>query len=509
MPDFSKYRHTIAFLAIILVSGITMAISPYDVQRLNLNIERKRLADYTYNPATMYFRDSVSVSSFGVSGKLLRSSKSFMQQLGTGHTLASISAYSYTRLGSKAVVWGSAEFRTGSYRNIKWNDCIDYLRISPYVLGDEVGGNLSTRQYTFSGGYAHNFGKYTVGAYADYRAEIAYRNHDPRVKTIVSDLNLKLGASYSISARYIVGLNAGINVYNQNCDLDFYNPLNDINTYTLTGLGTFYKRFMGNTNKNSGYTSVGYMAGVQCLPIKGGGCSAVAMYNRFRMSQQLRSFNNITLGFTDNDIVTASIAYRTKLMSDVEFQPRIAGCMFSRKGTENLFGTSAGASYDKIGSRSPYSLHAATISLELPMQITCGATQFTIEPCVGYKYHKEKYNEPFRRIAFNHVVPQVKLQCSSLYRGWLWDMNINGSYSHGFGKQFSMTDFDSSNTLDACVENNYSMMSAGSMGIKLDVGISRRFDKVIMKLSIYYDVENYRVVDAYTHNAGVSVSALF
>ncbi|MDE6716276.1 MAG: hypothetical protein K2J74_07345, partial [Muribaculaceae bacterium] len=340
MSGFHKYSCVLIALAVVSISGESKAeISLKEAQRINLQIERMRKIDFYENPATMFYCDSVSVSSFGMGAEIKRSDKPYMQQLGTGHTLANIIADSYTRLGAKSVVWGSAQFRTGSYRDIKWSDCIDYRRIAPYVLGDEVGGNLSTRQYTFSGGYAHNFGKYSLGAYADYRAEIAYRNYDPRVKTIVSDLNLKFGASYQISTKYILGLNAGINIYNQNCDLDFYNPLNDINTYTLTGLGTYYKRFMGNTNKNSGYTSLGYRVGVQCLPVAGGGWSAVGMYNRFRMNQQLRSFNNITLGFTDNDVVTASVSYRTKLVPKIYFQPRITGCVFSRKGTENLFGT--------------------------------------------------------------------------------------------------------------------------------------------------------------------------
>ena len=111
-----------------------------------------------------------------------------MEQLGDGHSLFNVFAGSYTRLSPVSVVWGTASFTTGRYNSIRWSDCIDYLRIAPYVLGDEAGGNLSTRRYTFSGGYSRRYGSWTVGADAAYRAEIAYRNHDPRIKTIVSDL---------------------------------------------------------------------------------------------------------------------------------------------------------------------------------------------------------------------------------------------------------------------------------------------------------------------------------
>lgn len=239
-------RYMILAVAVTLSTGAmaqSASLLP-ELQRLALPVESKRLADFEPNPSAMFYRDSVSLSTLSFSADRTEEEKPVMEQLGDGHLLFGLSAASYSRLGQSSVVWGDAAFTTGSYRDVRWSDCIDYRRIAPYVLGDEAGGNLSTRCYSFSGGYAKNIGRWSAGVEAGYRAEIAYRNRDPRVKTVVSDLDISLGASYEVNSGHVIGLDADLNVYNQNCDLDFYSPVNEINTYTLTGLGTYYRRSM-------------------------------------------------------------------------------------------------------------------------------------------------------------------------------------------------------------------------------------------------------------------------
>lgn len=151
-----------------------------EVQRLVLPVEKQRLADYETNPAQMFFRDSITVSTAFATADILRQETPVMEQLGDGHTLFGLGAQSYMRLTPESVVWGGAQFVTGKYDNIRWTDCVDYLRVAPYVLGDEAGGDLSTRRYSFSGGYSRRSGSWTWGIDAAYRAEIAYRNRDPR-----------------------------------------------------------------------------------------------------------------------------------------------------------------------------------------------------------------------------------------------------------------------------------------------------------------------------------------
>ena len=480
-----------------------------ELQRLSLPVQSMTLSDYEANPATMMNRDTVSISSFAVGMDLNREDKPVMEQTGDGHDLFRITASSYTRLDDRSVVWGDAAFVTGKYRDVRWTDCIDYMRVAPYVLGDEVGGDLSTRNYNFSGGYAREYGKWDFGGQIAYRAEIAYRNRDPRVKSVVSDLSVNAGAAYRFG-HYQLGLKGGINVYNQSCDLDFYSPVNEINTYTLTGLGTYYRRFMGNTNKNSGYSSVGYDAGFQWLPVSGkNGLSAKVGYTHYRMEQQLRNFNNLTLGFTDNDLVSFSLAYRFALTRALVCRPLVQGQIFTRKGTENLFGTSAGASYDKIGSRSPYNFSDKSFNLTLPFELTTGVARFTATPQIGYISRSESYNEPYRHLAVDHLIPGLQMDFSTISSGkWLWNLTVNASYAKADASDPVLTDLETSTPLGRCVLDNYLMLKADRRRWGISCDLSHALSSFILSLRAEYDMTDY-VGQGTCHHFMLTVGASF
>lgn len=475
----------------------------------SLPVQRQRLSEYSANPGQMFFRDSLSLSRLSAGTDILRQEKAVMQQLGDGHTLFSIGAESYMRLTSASGVWGSAYFTTGKYNNIKWTDCIDYQRVAPYVLGDEAGGNLSTRRYTFSGGYSRLNGSWSYGIDAAYRAEIAYRNRDPRVKTIVSDLDIRLGAAHGFG-RYSLGLSAAVNVYNQSCDLDFYNPVNDINTYTLTGMGTYYRRFMGNDNKNSGSTSFGYTLGLQWLPVRGlTGPSAQVSYNGYRMSQQLRSFNNLTLGYTDNRNVKAQFAWGFRISDGLLLRPRLCATYSDRKGTENLFGSSAGSSYEKIGSRRPYSHSVTDGTLELPLQWSIGYSYLTVCPSVSYHRSLEKYTEPERQLEASHISPALKLDFSSRPSGkWLWNVGLDGFYSAADSKAPVLTGLDTATPLGQCVLSNFDMLGADRYGVGISARVSRRLGSFALSVEVSFNYIDYKNLGD-SRATGVTVSASF
>lgn len=503
------YRKTAALSVVVALSmgatGRTTSLLS-DVQRLSLPVEATRAAAYESNPAQMFYRDSATISTSSASLDIERMDRPFMEQLGDGHTLFSLRAGSYMRLTGNSVVWGSAVFTTGKYNNIRWSDCIDYLRIAPYVLGDEAGGNLSMRRYTFTGGYSRRYGSWNFGIDADYRAEIAYRNRDPRVKTIVSDLSLRVGGSRLIG-EYSLGVAAKLNIYNQSCDLDFYSPINQINTYTLTGMGTFYKRFMGNTNKNSGYTSCGYSASVQFLPTGNRGLYAEAGFEGYRMSQQLRSFNNITLGYTDNKKITASAAYVFRLAEEAMLRPRVSGFIFDRKGTENLFGTSAGMSYDKIGDRKPYTHSLTGAAVELPLQMNIGAKYLTVTLSTSYDRSVEKYTDPRRKLEASHIVPALAGDFS--YRTspvWLWTFGVSAYRSFASSKKPLLTGLDTTDPVGQCVVSNFDMLSADSDGSGGYVGVTRLFNGFAATLSATFNYSKYKdLSDNYSTSVSLSV----
>lgn len=511
----TKLKNTYRLMTMTVAVTLSMGVMAQslsllrDVQRLSLPVEVSQKAAFTANPATMVYRDSVSLSSLAVTGDFCHEDKPVVEQKGDGYNLVGLAAGSYTRLNAQSVVWGEADFTTGSYRSIRWNDCIDYDRVAPYILGDEVGGNLSTRRYRFSGGYGRSFGRWTAGIEAAYRAEIAYRNRDPRVKTVVSDLDVNLGGSYGING-HALGLSAGINVYNQSCDLDFYNPINDINTYTLTGMGTYYRRFMGNTNKNSGYSSFGYTVGLQWLPVgDAAGLAADVKYTSYRMEQQLRNFNNLTLGYTDNDIVGADIAYRFEFADKLTFRPIVSAVLNTRKGTENMFGTSAGASYDKIGSRTPYKLTDINLSLALPLQLRRGQSFVTLSPGVAYTHSEESYTEPYRKLAAGHLIPGLQAAYSTIASGrYLIEASVGGSYAIADAETPILTDLDTSTALGQCVLSNFSMLKADRGSINISAGVSRPVNNFVLSLSVAYMMTDY-VGEGICHGASVTLAAKF
>ncbi|WP_439711608.1 hypothetical protein, partial [Duncaniella muris] len=81
---------------------------------------------------------------------------------------------------------------------------------------------------------------------------------------------------------------------------------------------------------NSGYSSFGYNIGFQWLPVSGQGFAATIGYTGYRMEQQLRNYNNLTLGYTGNDIIDLGISYRLQFGGGIMIQPTIDGNMFRR-----------------------------------------------------------------------------------------------------------------------------------------------------------------------------------
>ncbi len=490
--------HTIPklLIAVMAVSGQAMAQSGLSAAGSDSLMRNARLTSlpiavdasriYSVNPATMPYRDSISLSDIRLKGEYSDLQKAVMEQLGTGYTGMSISAESYRHLTPATTVWGEAAFTTGKTKDVRWSNCIDYLKVAPYVLGDEVGGDLSSRKYTFAGGYSGRFSRWTAGVSADYRAEIAYRDRDPRVKTVVSDLNVSLGTSYLVTRRYVLGVNGGINIYNQNCDLDFYNPMNDINTYTLTGLGTYYQRFMGNTNKNSGYQSLGLNASIQFVSTDKDGFMGNVVFRHYRMEQQLRNFNNLTLGFSDVNTISAQLAYKFRFGNAVTFQPAAEGLIRSHKGTENLFGTSAGASYDKIGSRSIYRHNAATGKLSLPLQIRNGHTYYTVSPYIGYDFDRERYLEPVRELQASHLITGMSASISAISGKWMWDAGIDGNYAKASAKTPILTGLETDTPLGQCVISNFDMLKADRTSLLAKISAGRVISGILFDITLSY-----------------------
>lgn len=383
---------------------------------------------YQHNPATMYYRDTLSISSAYLGYDYGNESRSLIEQTGSGNSEFHVSAESYYRLSPNTTVWGSAEYTVGNQRDVKWSNVIDYTLLAPYILGDSVGGNLNSQRYAFTGGWSSNYGHWTVGLTAGYRAEIASRSHDPRVKDVVSDLEIAAGTACSFGDVYLAGANLGVRIYNQESDVDFQNPMNDTQTFPLTGLGTYYNRFVGNATGNCGYTVTSYKTGLQLLTRDHSGFKFNVDYVRTKASEQMRDYNNITLGYTWTDNIIAVASYRFNLTQVLTIVPKAEVNLMSRNGTEQLFGSVIGGSYDKIGLRPNYSAKIAYWAVGLPVEYSRGLLRLTATPGFTSLTASERLREPLLKKSFDVSTANLDFNMQLLHHKWLWSLDLNGGY---------------------------------------------------------------------------------
>ncbi len=467
------------------------------------------------NPAAMVYLDTLSLSRIGVSRHIDCQSEALVLQLGQGGYELSAEAESYMRLNTRSAAWGKASFATGLTRDVKWADCVDYQRLAPYMLGDGTGGDLALREYTFAGGYGAILGRWSVGAQASYRAEIAYRDRDPRLKTIVSNLVVKCGATYRVTPHYAIGLDAAIDIYRQDCDLDFYNPVNDINTYPLTGLGTYYKRFVGNANKSSGYQADGFSAGIQLINTDDEGFNASAEYARASMEQRLRAYNNLTLATTTHNTIEARLVYARQLSASVKLAPMARAILHTRRGKENLFGTAAGASYDIIGVRENYVESRRHASLAVPVEIAIGASRLTAMPQLSVENNRARVVDINRKYDVSGLTPALSIDYSLVTpRNLILDAGATIDYTlksapagqNNIIQQVTAIDIEG---LGECVAHNYDVLKSNRLATGVSAGIGKMHRNILFSIKVNYKYHTYATRHISRHYAAVTIGATF
>jgi len=212
------------------------------------SIERNFKNQLYYNPASMSDYSSSSFSELRV-GYHDEDKKIHRQQLGAGENGLSISADSYLKLNSKTSVWGKAGYQNLKMKTFRWNENLDFERISPYVAADSVGGKLNFEKYQFAGGLSQKLNnRWTVGGELSYTAQLGYRTRDPRLRSTTSDLNINLGANYRVFREYEIGVFGNLNKYTQNSSLTFQSILGKPFVYQMVSSGISNYFFSGGVN---------------------------------------------------------------------------------------------------------------------------------------------------------------------------------------------------------------------------------------------------------------------
>ena len=142
--------------------------------------ERAVAGFHTESPAMMLYRSEQSLSQISLRIDLRREQEALLQPLGDGALDGGFYAESYRRLSERSAAWADARYVRGNRRNVCWNSTADYLLLYPCITADSAGGNLSTEEYAFGGGYVHRVGRFDLAIRGDYRAgqEYRWKRHD-------------------------------------------------------------------------------------------------------------------------------------------------------------------------------------------------------------------------------------------------------------------------------------------------------------------------------------------
>lgn len=437
--------------------------------------------DIHMNPATYSAVEETQFTSVSVGFSHKMADEAEKMELGRGHNLADITVRTVRNLKGGGVAWGGASFTTGRLRDIRFNSAADYLRVEPYVVGDSVGGSRSMQQYTFSGGYSHRIGsRTTLGAEMDYRADIEYRNRDPRVKNVVSDFCLKAGLTQGVSADYKVGANVGLLIYNQESNIDFYNPMNDIFEHVNTGAGTTYARFYGSTSQ-SAYKGLGFTSGLQFFPTKAPRPFDITASVRFDFTDMdfiLRDYNDLTLSNADDYRVVSDLSAKIEA-GIVTFRPAAQFGWTRRIATENIFGTASGNSYPLLGSRQFFMTERSSFAAALPVVFSAGESlRFTLAPTVARAVVHGHYRLPERDFKVAHLTSGASLAIDKYFGKSRLQLKGGATYTDADILNRHFVGLDVRKGPHYAIDHNFRMLSSDRLninaGLNADIPVAKK-----------------------------------
>lgn len=240
--------------------------------------ERFLTKQYYYNPANRSDYSSLSFSELKISYHNEKKN-AYRQQLGSGANGFSINADSYKKMKKNNFLWGNASYSNINLKNIRWNEDLDYERVAPYILSDSVGGNKKLEIYQFGGGYGKQLNKFSYGIEANYTAQLASRDRDPRSKNTTSDLILKAGLNYDIYKKLQIGVFGELNLYTQTGSVNFVSTVSKPLIYQMVGFG-YSNNFFSSEYASVVFDELGYKFGGHISNNKGKDFYVKASYKK-------------------------------------------------------------------------------------------------------------------------------------------------------------------------------------------------------------------------------------
>lgn len=367
------------------------------------------LAGVSRNPAVMVDRYGSSYSEIFAELDHENANDCLLYQTGDGHTLGQIKADSYLRLTPTMTVWGEASYRTGKRRSVKWNSTADFLLLYPYVMADTLGGDLNTERYAFTGGWAARKGKWDLGAELQFRAEQEYRTTDPRPRSIVTDLELNIGAAFH-AASWRFGLSAGARFYKQTNSVTFYREAGVIPEYQMVGLGMDYKRFSG-SNTSTYYKATGWIVGLDIRPESGNGAYLSAGFDYTPYKHILPNQNALPISTLYLQNARAEAGWKQR-NGRVGWAALVGATYEKRTGDEHVAGSSSSSEYKIVDILTMYHAHDADYYCSAAFDYRAARDTWDVSLRAGLRDYAASYIFPERKMDWKKVY-------GTLRSGWM------------------------------------------------------------------------------------------
>ena len=354
------------------------------------------------NPALHGKAFKSSLTQLYVAADWQKQSEAFVQEKGKGFLLPAAHADTYLRLSEHATVWGHASYLNGKHYDICWNSTSDYDLLQPHILADSVGGDTDFERYVFEGGYATQLKQWLLGAEMLFRADHEYRDIDPRMRGIVNELTIRLGAGREAMGYHWAAALEG-NVYKQSNSVDFYRELGVSPEYQMTGLGTEYARFSGDKRRLH-YEGGGARLLLDAVPVGERGLYAHLDLNEHRYHRQI--IENYTLPLTDlySQGLNAVVGWKKAAGSQMAVYATLD--YEKRSGDERIIGTSASSAFPELGVLTMYRNKRLNTSLTA----LYGTAGWQAVGCAGYRNDNQEYVYPERKLNVSHLYGRLEGQ---------------------------------------------------------------------------------------------------
>ncbi|MGM5629536.1 hypothetical protein O2K51_01440 [Apibacter raozihei] len=377
-----------------------------DKYDFNSTIFRDEIA---LNPANMFYFRQFSSSEISIDYNYEKKNGFYDYTKGSGIDGVKFNAESFQILTpDKHVVWGKAYYSKVNQKNVTFNESSDIENIYPYISADSIGGTLKSETYFFEGGYAYHFNTNKIGILGRYRAQLDFRDVDPRPKNLISDLDIKAGYSKQLTNQFLISANIDFKNYSQSNDVKFVSETGHPVLYHMLGLGNYSYLFTGNIY-NTNYNGNAYKAGLQFFNYKKSNFLFSLAFEKFNNEKSEKDSNNkLPMSKLNNKKYQFNLYKKFNLTPSSSFNIHINGFSQKRTGIEYYY-SSNGSVKEQIDKKKQYFRTQKGIKLILNYVYKKYKSSYTISSFTDFQSDNEKYIRPYSSQKFTYLFYGVNL----------------------------------------------------------------------------------------------------